>query len=855
MPPKRTKTPKSTKKASKKTASPKPTLLAEPRPDSERYDPSTIEPKWQKIWADAKIFVRPDKAPKKGAKKMYVLDMFPYPSGDGLHVGHVESYTASDILARYYRAQGYTVLHPMGWDSFGLPAENYALKTGVHPRITTKKNIDNFRRQMQRLGFSYDWSREVTTSDPTYYKWTQWIFVQLFKQGLAYEAEVAINWCPKDKTGLANEEVVNGCCDRCGTPVVKKNLRQWLLRITKYADRLLADLDGLDWPHKITEQQRNWIGKSEGVEVEFALESSKSVSVFTTRADTLFGVTYIVLAPEHGLARAVATGEHRPAVLSYIDKAIKRPERDRTTAKKKTGVFTGAYAINPINSAKVPIWVADYVLAGYGTGAVMAVPAHDDRDFEFATTYKLPINVVVEPDAAGSPQTKSLDSKLDKKLDGGQRAFVADGRLVNSGEFTGLGSDEARKKIAASLTKQKKGRVTTHYKLRDWVFSRQRYWGEPIPIIHCPDHGAVAVPEDQLPVKLPEVEKYQPTGTGESPLAAIDEWVKTTCPTCGKPAKRETNTMPQWAGSSWYFLRFPDPHNDQAAWTKDSLKWLPVDLYIGGAEHAVLHLLYARFWIKALKNAGHLSFDEPFTRLRNQGIILAPDGTKMSKSKGNVINPDDVIKHNGADALRLFEMFLGPLEQQKSWSTEGIAGLVRFLERVWRLQDKVEPKAKPDAPTTKQLHITTRVVTKHIEGLRFNTAISALMQFTNTLTALKVVPTTAYQRLLVLLAPFAPHLTEELWSRLPGTSSKGKVLTIQAEPWPTADQTQLTSETVTLVVQVNGKFRGRLTERPTASQAEVQAAALKVAAVKRALAGHKPRKVIFVPGKIINLLI
>jgi len=859
MPSKRTKTPKSTKKTAKKAGTVRAAkTLAEPVA-TERYVPAKIEPKWQKVWAESKIFVRPEKAAP--GKKMYVLDMFPYPSGEGLHVGHVESYTASDILARYYRSNGKTVLHPMGWDSFGLPAENYALKTGIHPRITTQKNIDNFRKQMQRLGFSYDWSREVTTSEPEYYKWTQWIFVQLFKQGLAYEAEVAINWCPKDKTGLANEEVVDGCCDRCGTPVTKKKLRQWLLRITKYADRLLADLDGLDWPNKIIEMQRNWVGKSEGVEVEFGLEepgadkkatsSARGITVFTTRADTLFGVTYIVLAPEHALAREIASAEHRSAVLNYIDAALKRPERDRTTAKEKTGVFTGAYAINPVNGKQIPIWIGDYVVAGYGTGAVMAVPAHDERDFEFAQKYKLPIEVVIEPDAAGSPQAKSLDGKLDTKIGGGAKAFVDDGRLVNSSEFSGLGSVEARTKIAASLAKQKLGRVTTHYKIRDWVFSRQRYWGEPIPIVHCPDHGAVAVPEDQLPVKLPAVEKYQPTGTGESPLAAITDWVNTTCPTCGKPAKRETNTMPQWAGSSWYFLRFPDPRDDKAAWSKDSLKWLPVDFYIGGAEHAVLHLLYSRFWIKALKDAGHLTFDEPFKRLRNQGIILAQDGSKMSKSKGNVVNPDDVVKQHGADALRLFEMFLGPLEQEKSWSTAGIAGQVRFLERVWRLQFALSYKTKLDEPLTRAFHTTTRVVTNHIEDLRFNTAISALMQFTNQLAKLektKAVPVEAYERLIILLSPLAPHIAEELWSRT------GHKKSVQLEPWPTYDDKKLLSETVTIGVQVNGKFRGTIELKRGAKQADAEAAIKKNDSVVRALSGKKITKTIFVPDKIINLI-
>ncbi|MDP2587714.1 MAG: leucine--tRNA ligase [bacterium] len=820
---------------------------------SDRYQPRLIEPKWQAAWDQADLFVREPKAKKR--TKKYVLDMFPYPSGEGLHVGHVESYTASDILARYYRSRGYSVLHPMGWDSFGLPAENYALKTGVHPRLTTQKNIATFRRQLKSLGLSYDWSREVTTSEPEYYKWTQWIFVQLYKMGLAYEAEVAINWCPSCKTGLANEEVVNGLCERCGSIVGKKNLRQWLLRITKYADRLLEDLDRLDWPKKIIEMQRNWIGKSEGVEVEFVLANSnqdahstgdtgaQSLTVYTTRADTIFGATYLVVAPEHALARELAAPEQRVKVTQYIDAAVARPERERITAKQKTGVFTGSYVINPINGAKIPVWVADYVLVSYGTGAVMAVPAHDERDYDFAKKYDLPITVVVEPDAVGSPRPETFD----KKLEAG--AFIEDGRLVNSGAFDNLSSAEARTKIAGHLAKIKKGRSAIHYKLRDWVFSRQRYWGEPIPIVQCQKCGAVPVPEDQLPVRLPEVDNYQPTGTGESPLAAITDWVETTCPNCAGPARRETNTMPQWAGSSWYFLRFPDPHNADAAWTKDSLKWLPVDFYIGGAEHAVLHLLYARFWVKALKDAGKLDFEEPFTTLRNQGVILAEDGQKMSKSKGNVVNPDDVIKHNGADALRLFEMFLGPVEQGKSWSVTGIAGLVRFLERVWRLQFKVDQATPTAEPLKKAMHRTTKTVTEDIEAIRFNTAISALMKYTNALTDEKQISPECFERLVVLLSPLAPHIAEELWERL------GHKTFVQLEPWPDYDESLLTSKTVTIAIQVNGKFRGKIDLPVGSSEKIVLGEALKAEMVVRALAGQQPARTIFVKDKIINFLV
>jgi len=780
---------------------------------------------------------------------MYVLDMFPYPSGEGLHVGHVESYTVSDIVARFNRMRGRAVLHPMGWDAFGLPAENYAIKTGIHPRVTTKQNTDRFRTQMQRLGLSYDWSREVYTTDPTYYRWTQWIFLQLFKAGLAYEANVAINWCPSCKTGLANEEVVAGECDRCGTQVGKKNLRQWLLRITKYAEPLLHELDDLDWPDRIKEMQRNWIGRSEGAEVSFAVTADgkttgKSITVFTTRVDTLFGCTYLVLAPEHELATSIAVDDRRGAVEAYVKRALAKSDRQRQIDQKKTGEFTGAYAVNPINGDKVPIWVADYVLGGYGTGAVMAVPAHDERDNAFAQEHDLPIKLVIEPDAAGTPEARALDAMSDVGV------YTGEGRLVNSGEYDGSDSVSARAKITAALTAKKLGRAAVHYKLRDWVFSRQRYWGEPIPIIHCPDHGAVPVPEDQLPVTLPEVEKFQPTGTGESPLAAIDEWVNTTCPTCDKPAKRETNTMPQWAGSSWYFLRFADPHNDKAAWSPEAVKqWLPVDFYIGGAEHAVLHLLYARFWVKALNDAGHLPFREPFLTLRNQGLILAGDGTKMSKSKGNVVNPDDVVATHGADVLRLFEMFLGPIEQEKPWDTRGIAGIDRFIDRVWRLQFAQVSDAAPSDDLRTVLERTTKSVTEDLADCRFNTAISALMQLTNALYDAKSVPSAAYERLIKLLAPLAPHVTEEIWSRLNHKAS------VHAEDWPAFDAKALETEEVIVVVQVNGKLRGNVSVAHDASEDDVVAAASKLPNVQRALDGKQPRKRIYVAGKVLNLVV
>jgi leucyl-tRNA synthetase len=808
----------------------------------ERYNPSKIEPKWQKYWAAEKLFEAPEPTAKQ--PKKYVLDMFPYPSGDGLHIGHVEGYTASDIVARFNRMRGFAVLHPMGWDAFGLPAENYALKTGIHPSITTKKNTETFKKQLHRMGFGYDWTREVNTTDPEYYKWTQWIFLQLFKAGLAYEAEVAINWCPSCKTGLANEEVVAGACDRCGSIVGKKNLRQWLLRITKYADPLLKEIEPLDWPERIKEMQRNWIGRSEGAEVEFALESGgRSITVFTTRPDTLFGATYLVLAPEHALVQQLTTAEKKSEVRAYVDAAGKKSDLERASSKKKTGVFTGAYAVNPVNDEKIPIWVAGYVVGSYGTGAIMAVPAHDERDFEFATQFKLPIKHVV---AAGNADAAGRSAAKNSKPSG-KEAFIGEGTLIDSGEFTGASSVDARKKITASLVKKKKGRVAIHYKLRDWVFSRQRYWGEPIPIIHCPDHGAVPVPEDQLPVKLPDVKKYEPTGTGESPLASIDAWVNTKCPIDGKPARRETNTMPQWAGSSWYFLRFADPQNKKEAWSKKSMRWLPVDFYIGGAEHAVLHLLYSRFWVKALNDAGLLPFREPFLTLRNQGIILAEDGRKMSKSFSNVINPDDEIKKYGADALRMHEMFLGPLEQEKPWSTKGIVGIVRFLERAWRLQESMG-KTTADRELDMIVNATTKKVTADLESLGFNTAISSLMQFANKLAELKVVPKEAYERLILLLSPMAPHISEELWSRL------GHKKSIQLETWPSYDERILKTAKVFIIIQVDGRFRARIETERGATEKAVRALAEKDPSVERALKGKTATKTIFVKDRVLNIL-
>ncbi len=838
------------------------------------YDPKVSEPKWQARWKSENAFATDTDVSKP---KTYILDMFPYPSGAGLHVGHCEGYTATDVLARYKRARGFRVLHPMGWDAFGLPAENYAIRTGVHPRETTATAVANFKSQIDSLGFSYDWSREINTTDPKYFKWTQWIFLQLFKKGLAFQDVVPINWCPKDRTGLANEEVKQGRCERCGTLVERRDLRQWMLRITAYADRLLSDLDGLDWPEGTLTMQREWIGRSEGAEVTFNVadgspNAGAPIVVFTTRPDTLFGATYMVLAPEHPLVAKITTDAQRKAVDTYVETARNKSDRERTeTAKSKTGVFTGAYAINPANNQKVPVWVADYVLWGYGTGAIMAVPAHDERDHEFAKVFDLPIVHVIAP-------------KNHNTLPEGN-AFVDSGRdvyLVNSGDFTGLSSDEAKKMIVASLEKRTLAKAKVGYKLRDWVFSRQRYWGEPIPIVHCAKCGVVPVPDDQLPVALPEVERYEPSGSGESPLAAIESWVNTSCPQCNGAAKRETNTMPQWAGSCWYYLRFLDPHNDTAPWSPEIEKqWMPVDTYIGGAEHAVLHLLYARFWHKVLYDLGHVSTTEPFQKLRHQGMVLSyayrdagdhwygyedvemrgNDGyskktgeklkqsvEKMSKARFNVINPTDVIADYGADSLRLYEMFMGDFEQPKPWDTRAIIGVVRFLQNVWKVIE--EPKAVSDGgdPHQKLRHKTIRAIGERIESLKFNTAISGLMEY---VTALREKGATkADQETLVqLVAPFAPHLAEEAWETL------GHKDLVCRAAWPAFDAALTIDATVTVPVQVSGKTRGTVEVPRGADQNAVHEAALKLETVSRAVEGKSVVKVIFVPDRMLNIVV
>ncbi|MCA1292939.1 leucine--tRNA ligase [Paenibacillus sp. alder61] len=802
------------------------------------YQAQSIEPKWQAYWENHKTFkTRED----EGKPKFYALDMFPYPSGAGLHVGHPEGYTATDIVSRFKRMRGYNVLHPMGWDAFGLPAEQHALDTGEHPRDITVKNINNFRRQIKSLGFSYDWDREISTTDPEYYKWTQWIFIQLYKKGLAYVAEVPVNWCPALGTVLANEEVIDGKSERGGHPVIRKPMRQWVLKITEYAERLLEDLEELDWSESIKDMQRNWIGKSEGAEVVFAIEGHEdSLTVFTTRPDTLFGASYAVLAPEHELVKTITTDAQREAVQAYQDQAARKSDLERTDlAKEKTGVFTGAYAVNPVSGAKLPIWIADYVLAGYGTGAIMAVPGHDERDYEFAKQFDLPIIEVVE----GGDLTKE--------------AYAGDGPHVNSDFLNGLRNEEAIKKMIAWLEENGKGKGKVTYRLRDWLFSRQRYWGEPIPILHLEDGTMKPVPEDQLPLVLPDVDAIKPSGTGESPLANVTEWVNTTDPETGMPARRETNTMPQWAGSCWYYLRYIDPHNDKELCSKEKQEqWLPVDLYIGGAEHAVLHLLYARFWHKVLYDLGVVSTKEPFHKLVNQGMILGTNNEKMSKSRGNVINPDEIVNEYGADTLRVYEMFMGPLEATKPWNANGVEGTHRFLSRVWRLfvgEDGglnakiVDGEGSDEFKRT--WHKTIKKVTEDFEALRFNTAISQLMIFVNEAYKTDIVPKTAAENFVQMLSPLAPHLAEELWERL------GHNETVTYEPWPTYDEAWTVDAEVEIVVQVNGKIVDRTKISKDLDQAAMQEHAFALPNVKQAVEGKTVRKVIAVPGKLVNIVV
>ena len=800
------------------------------------FNHQQIEKKWQKHWLENKTFKTETFSEKE---KFYALDMFPYPSGVGLHVGHPEGYTATDILSRMKRMQGYEVMHPMGWDAFGLPAEQYAIDTGNSPAEFTAKNIATFKRQIQELGFSYDWDREIDTTDPNYYKWTQWIFTKLYEKGLAYIDEVAVNWCPALGTVLANEEVIDGKSERGGHPVVRKPMKQWMLKITAYADRLLEDLDELDWPDSLKEMQRNWIGRSEGAEVTFAIDGhEEEFTVFTTRPDTLFGATYAVLAPEHPFIEKITSAEQKAAVDAYLNEVQTKSDLERTDlAKDKTGVFTGAYAVNPVNNEKMPIWIADYVLMSYGTGAIMAVPAHDERDYEFAKKFELPIVEVV----SGGDITKE--------------AFTGDGEHINSGFLDGLGKEEAISKMIEWLVAEGKGEKKITYRLRDWLFARQRYWGEPIPIIHWEDGTMTTVPEEELPLELPVMSEIKPSGTGESPLANNSDWVNVVDPKTGMKGRRETNTMPQWAGSCWYFLRYIDPKNTEQLADPAALEeWLPIDIYIGGAEHAVLHLLYARFWHKFLYDIGVVSTKEPFQKLFNQGMILGEGNEKMSKSKGNVVNPDDIVTSHGADTLRLYEMFMGPLDASVAWSTNGLDGARRFLDRTWRLfmnDDGTLSEKIVEAENTaleKVYHETVKKVTDDFENLHFNTGISQMMVFINEGYKADQIPKAFVEGFVKMLSPVAPHIAEELWEQL------GHSNTITYEEWPVFDASKLVEDEVEVVLQVMGKVRSKLSVPKDISKEDLEKLALADEGLQKWIEGKTIRKVIVVPGKLVNVV-
>lgn len=798
------------------------------------YNYKEIEKKWHDYWKEHPVNVNDGKKPK-----YYCLDMFPYPSGNGLHVGHWRGYVISDVWSRYKILKGYYIIHPMGWDAFGLPAENYAIKMGVHPAKSTAENVANIKKQIDEIAAIYDWDMEVNTTDPGFYKWTQWIFVKMFQAGLAYEKEMPINWCPSCKTGLANEEVVNGACERCGAEVTKKNLKQWMLKITQYAERLLSDLDKLDWPEKVKKMQSDWIGKSHGAEIDFMIEGKKeAITVYTTRPDTLYGATFMVLAPEHGMAAELASEDKKAAVEDYILKASMKSNVDRLQDKEKTGVFTGSYGVNPLNNEKIPIWLSDYVLADYGTGAIMCVPAHDDRDFEFAVKFGIPIIQVISADGRENPQLKE--------------AYTQSGIVINSGDWNGRESDELKKTAPKEIEERGLGKKTTQYKLRDWVFSRQRYWGEPIPIVHCESCGAVPVPEEELPLLLPKVESYQPTGTGESPLAGIHEWVNTTCPCCKKPAKRETNTMPQWAGSSWYFLRYVDSKNENELVSKEKAdQYLPVDMYIGGVEHAVLHLLYSRFYTKFLYDSGVIGFDEPFIKLFNQGMINGKNGIKMSKSKGNVVSPDDLVRDYGCDSLRLYELFVGPPELDSEWDDRGIDGVYRFLNRFFKLV--MENKDKSTAETKETIKVRNRMIhdiTTRLESFSLNTVVSGFMEYNNKMLEIAKkdggIDKETLKTAVVLLSPFAPHVASELWEQLGG---KGSVFQCS---WPKADADAMKDDEIEIAVQLNGKTKVTVFVGADMAKEEI------IAAAKGAL-GDKLTgtvvKEIYVPGRIVNLVV
>lgn len=827
-----------------------------------RYNPKEIEPKWQKTWEDSKIYQASEDPAKP---KKYVLEYFPYPSGAAMHVGHVRNYTIGDAIARHARMSGYNVLHPMGWDAFGLPAENYAIKNKVSPRQAIDENTTRFKKQLMQMGFSYDWSREIDSTDPKYYKWTQWFFLLLFKKGLAYQKESLQWWCPNDKTVLANEQVEDGKCWRCGHVVEKKSLKQWFFKITEYADRLLSDLDDLDWSEAIKSMQRNWIGKSVGAEIDFKIDGTEdNLKVFTTRPDTLFGATFMVLAPEHELVKGITADDQREVVETYVKSAQAKSDIERQdTDREKTGVFTGAYAVNPVNQEKIPIWIADYVLAGYGTGAIMAVPAHDTRDWEFAKEFNLPVKQVIkisdDKNDGDNPAIEFMQEIVEKI----EFALISEGVVINSGKYDGQSSADMRENIVADLVKANIAKEVINYKMRDWLISRQRYWGAPIPIIHCSKDGAVAVPEDQLPVLLPEVKSFEPSGDGRSPLANVADFVKTTCPTCGGPAERETDTMDGFACSSWYFLRFADPHNDKEAFSKEKAKfWLPVDDYIGGAEHAVMHLLYARFWTKVMYDEKLIDFHEPFTTLRNQGMILAPDGNKMSKSKGNTIEPDGLIEQGyGADTIRLMELFIGPWNQSANWSVEGIGGAHRFLQRFWTVaQEFLEAEHDGESGNKELMTITHKAIFKvsdDLEKLSFNTAIAALMEATNELYKVKAKSGFAnseswqesLEKITQLLAPFAPHIAEELWSDL---GQKGSV---HQATWPVHDEKYLETDEINIVVQVNGKVRANVSVSKDASEEQVVTAAKADTKVAEYLDKKEVRKTIYVPQRLVNFVV
>ncbi|MCK5059996.1 MAG: leucine--tRNA ligase [Candidatus Pacebacteria bacterium] len=792
------------------------------------YNHNEIEKKWQKRWRKDNLYKTTE---KKGQEKIYVLDMFPYPSGEGLHVGHPKGYIATDVFSRFKRMNGCNVLHPMGWDAFGLPAENYAIKNKIHPRIAVEKNVKRYKEQLEMIGFSYDWEKEINTTDPAYYKWTQWTFLQMFKKGLAYESHEPINWCPSCKTGLASEDLEDGKCERCGSIVEKRPLRQWVLKITDYADRLLKDLDELDWPESIKESQRNWIGRSEGAEFEFILQTTDrklptSLKVFTTRPDTLFGATFVAISAE--LAQKwIDTGwEVNDEIKKFVEKTLKKElARAADEVPEKEGVNTGILAKNPANGEEISVWITNYVLSGYGTGAIMAVPAHDDRDFEFAKKFNLPVVEVI----------KGGNIK--------ENAYIGSGGLVNSGKFDGMESEKAKKEI----TKFAGGKEKVQYKLRDWVFSRQRYWGEPIPLIHCEKCGIVPVPEKDLPVELPEVEHYEPTGTGESPLANIFEWVNVKCPKCGGEGRRETNTMPQWAGSCWYYLRYIDPKNEKTLIDlKKEKYWMPVDMYVGGTEHATRHLIYARFWHKFLYDIGTVSTEEPFMKLKNQGLIMGSDGKKMSKRFGNVINPDDIVRNFGADALRVYETFMGPFEASIDWSTDNLVGSRRFIERIWNISEKISLTDEIDDIIFNQ---TIKKVTDDIKNFHFNTAISQMMIFLNSLEGKEKISQEKFETFLKVLAPFAPHITEELWEKLGHTRS------IHLEKWPSYDVSKLEHNTVSIAVQINGRVRGEFSMPRDATEEVVKAQALSLNSIQKWVAGKNIKKAIYIKNRLINFVV